>query len=309
MSEFKPEHLEAVPATCAENLAALAESFSQCFDLKRTFLAGEPADWSPERDGAEFAGAGVLVALNIGGQGLVVLVPAAAPLPEWIAAPGKSENARLQTLAMEWGMNILPSDLEAESSSTRYVANLWEELQRTEPAANARLLEWTLVDAEAPAVEETEPAAEKPSAPKLLVVWPVAQPEATAPASEESAAEASPAEAAAARNPSADPDVPFESLGGRPISPIDEFRQRTRRLFNLPVSVSVRLAEKKIPMGQLLSITPGALITFNKPCEDLLDLYINNSRYCRGEAVKIGEKFGLKVHEVGVVEVRKEKVI
>ena len=71
------------------------------------------------------------------------------------------------------------------------------------------------------------------------------------------------------------------------------------RLQNVPVRVVVTLAEKRIEVGQLVGISPGTLIAFSKPCEDLLDLYVNNQRFCRGEAVKIGEKFGLKVTEMG----------
>lgn len=82
-----------------------------------------------------------------------------------------------------------------------------------------------------------------------------------------------------------------------------------RRLLKLPVKVVVYLAQKKIEVEQLLAISPGALITFNKPCEDLLDLYVNNHRYCRGEAVKIGEKFGIKISEVGVVDVRESPIL
>lgn len=73
----------------------------------------------------------------------------------------------------------------------------------------------------------------------------------------------------------------------------------SRRLWNLPVTVVVQLASKKIEVGHLLSMAPGSLISFNKSCEDLLDLYVNNRPYCRGEAVKIGEKFGIKINEVG----------
>ncbi len=84
---------------------------------------------------------------------------------------------------------------------------------------------------------------------------------------------------------------------------------KAKRLLKLPVTVVVYLAEKKIEVEQLLMISPGALITFNKPCEDLLDLYVNNHRYCRGEAVKIGEKFGIKISEVGVVDVRESPIL
>ena len=86
------------------------------------------------------------------------------------------------------------------------------------------------------------------------------------------------------------------------ISPLDKLR-------NVPVTIIVKLAEKKMEMGPLLAIGTGAIITFDKSCESLLDLYVNNRLYCRGEAVKIGEKFGIKVCEVGSVEERVTAVL
>ena len=80
--------------------------------------------------------------------------------------------------------------------------------------------------------------------------------------------------------------------------------ERLGRVVRLPISVIVTLAEKKIELGQLREIGPGAILSFEKSCEDLLDLYVNNRLYCRGEAVKIGEKFGLKINEVGSVQER-----
>lgn len=88
-----------------------------------------------------------------------------------------------------------------------------------------------------------------------------------------------------------------ESATAKPATPLE-------RLRRLPVPIIVRLADKKMELGQLLAIGPGAIITFDKSCEDLLDLYVNNQLYCRGEAVKIGEKFGLKICEVGSAEAR-----
>lgn len=89
----------------------------------------------------------------------------------------------------------------------------------------------------------------------------------------------------------------------------DESPQRAQRILELPVTVSARLAEKKIMLGQMLSIMPGRLITFNKSCEDLLDLYVNNKRYAVGEAIKFGEKFGIKINKIGVVEQRKSRIL
>jgi flagellar motor switch protein FliN/FliY len=81
------------------------------------------------------------------------------------------------------------------------------------------------------------------------------------------------------------------------------------RLRHIPVTVSVRLAEKRIPMSQLLGVTPGALITFNKSVEDLLDLYVSDTKYCRGEAVKIGESFGLKINQIALPQEMESKVV
>lgn len=84
---------------------------------------------------------------------------------------------------------------------------------------------------------------------------------------------------------------------------------RLQQLRHLPVTVSVRLAEKKIACSQLLKLMPGFLLTFNKPCDELLDLYVNNRHFARGEAVKIGEKFGLKITQIGGEPQREPRVI
>lgn len=84
---------------------------------------------------------------------------------------------------------------------------------------------------------------------------------------------------------------------------------RISRILSLPVTVAVQLARKRIELGALRELAPGSLVKFDKPCEDLLDLYVNNRLFCRGEAVKVGEKFGLKINEVGPVEQRLSAVI
>ena len=127
---------------------------------------------------------------------------------------------------------------------------------------------------------------------KLLVVWPLASPNFGL--------------------ENVNPE-PIANQSDAPMPMTEKPRQATidplSRLRRLPVQISVRLAEKKISLSQLLSITPGMLIMFNKSCEDLLDLYVSNSRYCRGEAVKIGENFGLKVNQVGVIDEAPQRII
>lgn len=81
------------------------------------------------------------------------------------------------------------------------------------------------------------------------------------------------------------------------------------RMRHLPVVISVRLAARQITLSQLLSMTPGSLLIFDKSHEDWLDLYVNNVLLGRGEAVKIGEKFGLRIMELGVEAVRPSRLL
>lgn len=76
------------------------------------------------------------------------------------------------------------------------------------------------------------------------------------------------------------------------------------RILPLEVPVIVTLAERTMPLSKILSLSPGSIIEFDKPSDELLDLMINNRRVGRGQAVKVGENFGLRVSVVGSVTSR-----
>lgn len=275
------ENVEAILALCQENLAGVAEALGRCFDLSVSLTAGESGFWGAERGQIEMSRPGALALIGIGGQALAVLIPDNLPLPSWYTRPGENEKSRLDTLPMEWSMSLLPEDLEADQYATFAVEDLTQSVNRMRPADWAATID-LLVEG-GPGTDAT----------LLKVVWPLDAPRFSA-----EPAAASPASGAVRSIPSSP---------GAPVG--DGVHPGLARLSGVPVQISVLLAEKRIPLGQMLSITPGALITFNKSCEDLLDLYVNNSLYCRGEAVKIGENFGLKVNQVGVVRTRTDKVI
>jgi flagellar motor switch protein FliN/FliY len=75
-----------------------------------------------------------------------------------------------------------------------------------------------------------------------------------------------------------------------------------QRILNLHVPIIVRLAQKVLSLGEITQFTPGVIIEFNKEVGEKLDLMINNKCIGNGEAVKVGEKFGLKVTSVGSLE-------
>ena len=284
MAAFTEENVEAVIAHCQANIAALADSLGRCFGRSYRIEAGESGVWSPMDVPPEFQSPGIVDLVQVGAQGMAVLLSEALSPPDWSANLDDDKNARLETLTREWSANLAPAEFETEKHRSLVVPNLAEAVNEMVPADWAVQLELIVFDAN----ETTE-------APigKLLVVWPLASPN----------FDRESGEPAPVSNQS--DTAPTMTETPTPVTAVDPLS----RLRQLPVQISVRLAEKKISLSQLLSITPGMLIMFNKSCEDLLDLYVSNSCYCRGEAVKIGENFGLKVNQVGVIEEAPQRII
>lgn len=80
----------------------------------------------------------------------------------------------------------------------------------------------------------------------------------------------------------------------QPQGPLD-------RVLKLKVPVIVRLAERKMRLSEILGISAGAIIEFETAFDAALDLLVNNKQVGQGQAVKVGEKFGLRVLTIGSV--------
>ena len=57
-------------------------------------------------------------------------------------------------------------------------------------------------------------------------------------------------------------------------------------------------------MARIIELGPGSIIQFDKPCEDLLELEVGGHKIGKGEAVKVGDKFGLRLTSLIVPEER-----
>jgi flagellar motor switch protein FliN/FliY len=79
-------------------------------------------------------------------------------------------------------------------------------------------------------------------------------------------------------------------------------RAELDRILRLHVPVIVKLAERKLTMAEVLRLGVGAIIEFSKSSEEPLDLLINNKAIGVGEAVKVGENFGLRITQIGDVK-------
>ena len=281
-------------------MGLLAESLNIACEQQLTLSAGGAPSLAEVLQFPEMDQPGILVSIETDAGVLLAAVPESLPLPAWYTQPDMEQKSRLGTLAMEWSMNCLPPEIPANGFSTEAVPNLRAAMIGCEGSPEGLAL------GVLGAREGAEPT---------VAFW-IAGPFARCPGIV--------AAAAPTPTPTPTPTPPstlFSNIGdsfpapapraasaggtgraAKPVSPLN-------RLLKIRVKLIVQLAEKKIELSQLLSLGPGVIVTFEKSCEDLLDLYVNNQLYCRGEAVKIGEKFGLKISEVGVHRQQKSSVL
>ena len=69
-------------------------------------------------------------------------------------------------------------------------------------------------------------------------------------------------------------------------------------LYDVPLQVSVEVGRARILLKDLLQMGEGYVIELDKLAGEPLDLYVNGRLIARGEAVKVGDKFGIKLTEV-----------
>lgn len=79
-------------------------------------------------------------------------------------------------------------------------------------------------------------------------------------------------------------------------------------LYDVPLQVSVEVGRSRILLKDLLRMGEGYVIELDKMAGEPLDLYVNSRLIARGEAVMVGEKFGIRLTEVVSTSDRIEKL-
>lgn len=69
-------------------------------------------------------------------------------------------------------------------------------------------------------------------------------------------------------------------------------------LYDIPLQVTVEVGRSRILLKDLLKMDEGYVIELDKLAGEPLDLYVNSKLIARGEAVMVGEKFGIRLTDV-----------
>jgi flagellar motor switch/type III secretory pathway protein FliN len=329
-----PDIATDILAQCQIARGEIGQALSRAFDGTFQVTVGEPTTLRYLDSPDKLDSPGVAVTLHFGAAALVVLVPQSRGLlPRGYDSADPKTQSKLTTLAQELGMLVLPEALLAEDAQGFCVARLADALREGGADESASLISLSLSSAGKqddafivwPLAAARQITRLKAANGAVSSAAQHGAPQISGPQIGASMAEgdgATTVNEAHGSGIDVDPvhrDLRADELAVEPASSgladepapsaASKLRQKgaargpglrdlptySRSLLRIRVPLSVTLAEKKQPLGQILEIGPGSILQFEKSCEDMLDLNVSNLAIARGEAVKVGDKFGLRV--------------
>ncbi len=72
-------------------------------------------------------------------------------------------------------------------------------------------------------------------------------------------------------------------------------RSHREQVLRIDTTVSVTLAERKLPLARILELAPGATIRFDKHHTAAVDVEAAGRKLASGEVVRIGNRFGVRL--------------
>ncbi len=295
MTEFNAEQADAVLENVAQHVAELAEAFQVAFD-REVEVSGPDAAESFRLDIFEPGLASLFLQARLAsGETIAAAIPALhGLLPDWVYEE-QPDHAKLDALAKSIFTPLMPDTFELESFQANFCHDLSRLASHFETAQSLILLKLTIPD-------------DEPKSWSMPIVWPLAQmiapddlivdEEEDEPTTDDR--QTAPPQEAAPASPAATAKK-VESFGDLP--------PYSRSILKISVPVRVTLAQTKLPVSQVQDLGPGSIIEFKKSCGDPLSLEVGDQHIAEGEAVRVGEKFGLWITSMSLPDERFFKVI
>ncbi|MCL2118498.1 MAG: FliM/FliN family flagellar motor switch protein [Planctomycetaceae bacterium] len=310
MSGFDFSAVGSFQTTVANGFVEAADAFSRAFDgVKISVTLGPVGVYDPATLPDAYKSPGLLLLPCFEGKAAAILIPKSTGLvPAWCDAPDATGQSKLTTLAQEWGMSFFPDEFFPDDFHACVVPNLADAVIAGKPGNQPGLI----------TLEIKKESGETVNA---LFVWPLETPQTALDTAKPSVPTASSELEAAlgqrGHQSGHDGFVPFSaqelySSDVRQMT-LDDLPGFSKSLLKVKIPVAAVLARGKRPIKMILELGIGSVVQFDKPFDAFLDLQVGQMTIGNGEAVKVGDKFGLRVHTIQLpkerfrpVEVRKE---
>lgn len=309
MSDFNFSAVENFQTTMASGFMEAAGAFSRTFDGSEISLtAGPVGEFDLTTISPEFQGPGLLLLPCFSDKAAAILLPKSTKLvPDWCDQPDATGQSKLTTLAQEWGMSFFPDDFFPDDFLASVVPSLSEALKAGKIGDKPGYI----------TIEIKKSSGETVNA---LFVWPIESPQAAIDTAKDeipSKNQNSGSELQTALGASHDGFVPFGAKelysSDDKIVTVDDLPGFSKSLLKVKIPVAAVLARGKRPIKMILELGVGSVVQFDKSFDTLLDLQVGQMNIGTGEAVKVGDKFGLRIHNIQLprerfrpIEVRKE---
>ncbi len=110
-------------------------------------------------------------------------------------------------------------------------------------------------------------------------------------------------------SPTVEAGSPLGTASGDPDSlDFSQLPGYSRSLLRVVLPVRVVLASKKEQLENVIELAAGSIIHFDKACDEMLHLQIDDHKVAVGEAIKVGDKFGFRVSHMVLPEEHFAKV-
>lgn len=275
MSELTPEIAPEIVSACNENSAEVAGALERGIDAAVSVTVDEVAAADPSNWPSGFDGPGLIALLQFGEKAIAAVLPQTAGLtPDWARDPDVTGEGKLNTLAQELSMLVVPESLFADKFAAAWVDNIAEAIGKAELGDGAQLVPLTAKVAAGEAEAQ------------ISLLWPFNATDNLLPAPK------TPSE------PGKDAESGTPPPTARRAAIVEELPSYARHLLKIEVPVTVTMVAKKLAVQDVIELGQGAMITFEKSCDSPLELSVGDQTIALGSAVKIGENFGLEITEM-----------
>lgn len=74
--------------------------------------------------------------------------------------------------------------------------------------------------------------------------------------------------------------------------------ERFDMVMDIPVEISVEVGSRKMLLAEVVRLGPGAIVELGKASGEPLDVLANGHLIARGEAVVVGERYGVRIMDI-----------
>lgn len=75
-------------------------------------------------------------------------------------------------------------------------------------------------------------------------------------------------------------------------------------VMDVPVEITVEIGRRSMKIAEVLRLGPGSVLELDKAAGEPLEILVNHKPIARGEAVVVGDHYGIRVTEVLIDEAR-----